>query len=381
MKFRPEANIFALMNTEELQALAADIDEHGQLETVKILQGDILDGRNRWLAMTKYGRIHKSPRTEEVNPKSPIAFVLSENEQRRHLTTSQRHAAGAEALPFFEAEAKKRQREGQGKGGKTAGRGRAKDSFSADLRETFGSKASADAAKAVGTKPRGVEQANRVKKHGSPKLFDAIKNNIVSTDTAERILKKTSDKTEQERLLKAVCDSKQATRVKCLSGEVEWYTPRRFLDAAMEVMGSIDLDPASSQEAQKHVKATKYYTLEQNGLDKPWWGNVFLNPPYRASVIQQFVRRMVEMYAAHAITQGILLTNNATDTEWFHQAMLPASAICFTKGRIRFIQVINGEAEEKNNPTNGQTFFYFGKREKTFAKVFGEFGTLVRRYA
>lgn len=40
-----------------------------------------------------------------------------------------------------------------------------------------------------------------------------------------------------------------ATRLKILTGEIEWYTPRQYLEAVVEVMGNIDLDPASSDAA------------------------------------------------------------------------------------------------------------------------------------
>ena len=65
-----------------------------------------------------------------------------------------------------------------------------------------------------------------------------------------------------------------------LSGEIEWYTPRQYLDAAVKVMGAIDLDPASSDAAQYNVQATKYFTLKDDGLSQRWFGRVFCNPPY-----------------------------------------------------------------------------------------------------
>jgi len=381
MKFRPEAGIFPMMSEEELKALAADIDEFGQVHTVKLYDGDILDGRNRWQAMTIFGRKHKDPACETVNPKSLISYVISTNEKRRHLNTGQRNAAGAESIPFFEEEAKKRQREAGKIGGQIAGRGRKKDDrVKADLPEANGHQARDDAAAAVGASPRGVEQAKRVKEQGSKNLFEAVKRGEISTDRAERIVKSTSDKRKQDELLKATMESRQATRVKSLTGEVEWYTPKVYIEAAVKVMGSIDLDPASSDAAQAHVEADKFYSIDDDGLAQPWWGNVFLNPPYRMPLIKEFTQRMVEMYEDKSIKQGILLTNNATDTEWFHVALRASTAVCLTKGRISFIQVRDGDAEEKVNPTNGQAFFYFGNRERTFVNVFGQFGAIIRRY-
>ena len=117
MKFRPEAEIWPIMADEELKLLAADIDANGLQYRISLYQNAILDGRNRWLAITKFGQTIKEPKFEKVEPASPIAFVISRNEKRRHLSESQRGHSGAAALPFFEAEAKKRAALGRKAGG------------------------------------------------------------------------------------------------------------------------------------------------------------------------------------------------------------------------------------------------------------------------
>jgi len=151
---------------------------------------------------------------------------------------------------------------------------------------------------------------------------------------------------------------------------IEWYTPPEYLDAAREVMGGIDLDPASNDYAQKEVRAEKYYTAEQDGLSEEWRGRVWLNPPFKMPLIRQFVGKLCESFTEKSVTQAILLTNNSTDTLWWHSAMELASAVCFTKGRIAFYN----QAGEHASPTNGQTFIYFGDRSKEFCKVYSEFG-------
>ncbi len=100
-RFHPVAGIFPLMDEAELGALAADIEGGGQREPVLTHEGLIIDGRNRWLACRRLG---VQPRMQEWggDPKDLVAFVVSLNLHRRHLTESQRAmvAARLASLPL-----------------------------------------------------------------------------------------------------------------------------------------------------------------------------------------------------------------------------------------------------------------------------------------
>lgn len=363
MRFRPEADIYPLLSEDELKALAADIDSNGQRQPISLYQGDILDGRNRYLAITRHCKPGIEPKFEDVEPVSPIAFVISLNEKRRHLNDSQRSMAAAKALPFFEQEAKER----------TRGPAREKGAPIGAPKH----RASEDAALAFSTSPRTVERAKSVQAKGSNKLNDAVDRGKLSLGKAEQIIKQHPDKKTQDAQVTAIAESRMVTRVKGLTGEVEWYTPRLYLDAAIAVMGAIDLDPASSEAAQDHVRATRYFTRQDDGLAQQWHGRVFLNPPYAMPFVREFAAKMVTAYVDGDMDEGILLTNNATDTEWFHMAARACAAICFTRGRISFLQARDGELLEKTAPTHGQAFFYFGPNDHTFEKVFSQHGIVL----
>jgi phage N-6-adenine-methyltransferase len=181
-------------------------------------------------------------------------------------------------------------------------------------------------------------------------------------------------------VVRAKSDGKMVVRIQGLTGEFEWYTPRKYLNAAIEVMGGIDLDPASSDLAQKHVKAKRFYAIRDDGRKQAWAGRVFLNPPYAMPYIKQFAEKMARAWAGREIAAGIMLVNNATDTEWFHTLLNACAAVCLTRGRISFLEAANGAAIEKKAPTHGQAFFYFGSDVPRFARVFAKFGKTLLAY-
>jgi phage N-6-adenine-methyltransferase len=156
------------------------------------------------------------------------------------------------------------------------------------------------------------------------------------------------------------------------TGENEWYTPEKYILLARKVLGKIDLDPASSEKANKIVRANEFYSETDNGLTKQWNGKVWLNPPYAQPLIEKFVEKMVEERSSGRVTEAIMLTHNYTDTSWFHKACEIADAICFTRGRIKFV---DADRNECGTPTQGQAFFYFGGDNiESFKKTFIEVG-------
>jgi phage N-6-adenine-methyltransferase len=154
------------------------------------------------------------------------------------------------------------------------------------------------------------------------------------------------------------------------TGLNEWFTPAEYIAAAREVMGTIDLDPATHPVAQQIVCASSFYTREDDGLSKPWHGSVWLNPPYARGEIYPFVDKLLGEFTATRMTQGVMLTHAYTDTAWFHLAERSAARLCFTEGRIRFVDIDNEECA----PTQGQAFFYFGSEVEKFRDVFSKFG-------
>jgi ParB-like chromosome segregation protein Spo0J len=174
MEFHPASNLFPLLEGEDFEKLKSDIQKNGCLEPVIILDEMILDGRNRWRACQELGI---RPPIKEFSTDTPIKFILSMNLHRRHLTPSQKAHVGAEALPEFEAEAKKRQVESP------SGKGKRLDS--AKLPEPIKGKATEKVAALVGVSPRYVQEAKAIKEQ-RPDLAEKIKAKEMTIPQAKR---------------------------------------------------------------------------------------------------------------------------------------------------------------------------------------------------
>lgn len=154
------------------------------------------------------------------------------------------------------------------------------------------------------------------------------------------------------------------------TGEIEWYTPAEYVEKARAALGGIDLDPASSEAAQRTVKAKRFYTIKDDGLAQPWKGRIWLNPPYAQPQIGQFIAKLIAERKAGRVASAIVLTHNYTDTGWFHDAESIAALICFTRGRVKFYDAKGVVAA----PTQGQAFFYIGGDRARFRAAFSGVG-------
>jgi site-specific DNA-adenine methylase len=108
----------------------------------------------------------------------------------------------------------------------------------------------------------------------------------------------------------------------------EWYTPRYIFDA---LCCRFDLDPASpGSDVVPWVPANTHYTSE--GLERPWSGFVWLNPPYGRDTLPAWV----EKFADHG--DGIILVPERTSTAWWQKLSSRADLILFVNRKISFIR-------------------------------------------
>ena len=106
----------------------------------------------------------------------------------------------------------------------------------------------------------------------------------------------------------------------------EWLTPQWIL----ERLGEFDLDPCAPCNPPWPT-AKHYYTKLDNGLTKPWFGRVWLNPPFDRYQIAKWMQKMKE----HG--NGIALLAARTETKMFFKYVWGSSSgVLFMRGRPHF---------------------------------------------
>lgn len=182
---------FPPLKGAEMDGLKKSLLEHGQQFPVVLLDGAIIDGRNRQEAFVQLAKEKKLPadfklRTVDARDTiSPAAFAKVANIDRRHLTESQLAMVATKLLPMFRKEAKAR----QAAAAKATNRARKGGKKTPTLPAPGRTSAAKEAAKAVGGKvsSRSVERAERIRK-ASPELAQKVLDGELDAKQAERKL-------------------------------------------------------------------------------------------------------------------------------------------------------------------------------------------------
>jgi ParB-like chromosome segregation protein Spo0J len=162
-KIHPAAALFPLLEGEAFDKFVEDMRVNGQTEPI-VYEGEkvILDGRNRLRACEKLGI---APRMEPLpEGQDPLAFIISKNLHRRHLSESQRAMIGAQLADMRQGE-------------------RTDLEPSANRQKV----SQADAAKLVNASPRSLARAVKVQKKGAPVLKEAVQHGDLSISAAATI--------------------------------------------------------------------------------------------------------------------------------------------------------------------------------------------------
>lgn len=120
-----------------------------------------------------------------------------------------------------------------------------------------------------------------------------------------------------------------------------WLTPLWIIEA---LGNDFDLDPCGESF---HLTAKEIYT--ENGLERMWFGKVWLNPPYSEA------KFWMDALSNHGF--GTALVFNRTDTKLLQRHIQIASSVFFLEGRIKFL---TKDLKEKHNAGTGSILISYG---------------------
>lgn len=148
----------------------------------------------------------------------------------------------------------------------------------------------------------------------------------------------------------------------------DWLTPDYIIDA----LGPFDLDPCANA---RHPTRCARHGWTERGLDRPWKGRVWLNPPYGPHA-----GKWLERLADHG--DGIALIFARTETAaFFDNVWARADGLLFLRGRLQFLRpdLTVGRAADGSSTNAGapSVLVAYGVRNVERLKASGLDGHLV----
>jgi hypothetical protein len=158
----------------------------------------------------------------------------------------------------------------------------------------------------------------------------------------------------------------------------EWYTPPEIIENVRNILGTIDLDPASCEIAQKTVKAGTYWKIDEDGYHREWFGKVFINPPYLADKLGKYgeskkttatkywMEKALDQIATNPNVIEIIMLVNRSDASWYYDLIPDFDAYYQKRGRINFICGNPDPDLVRDSPRYSNDFLYLGKYPEHF---------------
>lgn len=287
-QYHPFALFFPKMSDEERESLKRDIQANGVREPITVWQDQIVDGRNRFECCEELGITCTVDRTRlhAATEGEVLAYVVSQNLNRRHMTSGQKAAVVAELglyqQKLYEQQAKKAKSSKKGNSPSDA----IDDVLgieSGDSEDEKDKKRVVEVlAEALGTNKQYVYDAQAIKEY-DPKLLEKVKDGLISISAAKKIVKGGSEKNSKATKVKNedaddVPEEKEPTdklgapltsakQVKAFD-ETDWYkSARDALSYAKKILKEIkDRGAATTWLMHKEVEesiANAYRLLGQ----------------------------------------------------------------------------------------------------------------------
>lgn len=178
---------------------------------------------------------------------------------------------------------------------------------------------------------------------------------------------------------------------------VEYGTPDNILSCVHELLGYISLDPATTPQWNKRVGSNQIFTENDNGLTQTWFGNVWMNHPFRrtenpckmdckkiickkrgfhvSQIIpgnEYWITKLILDYERKNIFQSLNICYASTSESWY--TPLLNYPTCFLHPRTNYIGL---DGNPVKGVQKGSSITYLGTNVLSFRKIFSKLGKVM----
>jgi len=171
-------------------------------------------------------------------------------------------------------------------------------------------------------------------------------------------------------------------------------TPLPIVEMARDVLGWIDLDPASDAVINRDVKATRYFTRHTDGFSMDWHSpSIWLNPPGKTLsqgkqvTATDWFRKLYHHWKEGDVEEAIALVYRAGSIGSLGMDIL-SLPLCLTSqggqhvngsGRLSFDLIVGESRRSQTSNTQSSVIILFAREPETldrFSEVFGRVGVV-----
>lgn len=158
----------------------------------------------------------------------------------------------------------------------------------------------------------------------------------------------------------------------------ENYTPEDLIKIVHDFYGFPSLDPFSNSLANRTVKAKKFFSKQDDGLQQDWNGypTIWMNPPYSRGFLKPVADKLIALLKT-GYPEVFLLTNTDNSTQWYQSILRECDRFVLPTKRLTFYSPKRAaEGKKQNGNDKPQTLFYFGQQPQKVEEVFRHWGVV-----
>lgn len=113
---------------------------------------------------------------------------------------------------------------------------------------------------------------------------------------------------------------------------IEWFSPPQLFEELNREF-HFTLDPCSPVDEQYRLPVNNHFTVVDNGLILPWYGRVYVNPPWGWHLTSRWVEKAHLESRRDEVEVVVGFLPAQVDADWFHDHVLGRTEIRFLRGR------------------------------------------------